>query len=99
MLAGIRDILIICAPSQIDDYKLLLQRFSKIGLRLICYSEATCWYSGRVYYRAIYWPDDVALILGDAFFWHDFKSTLDVARRENIGLPFLHITVRAVRNS
>jgi len=88
MLAGIREILIICAPSQIDDYKLLLQRFSKIGLRLdfVIQKRPVGIADAFIIGEQFIGHDDVALILGDnIFFGFDFKSTLDVARRENIG--------------
>lgn len=88
MLAGIRDILIICAPSQIDDYKLLLQRFSKIGLNLefVIQERPVGIADAFILGEQFIGDDDVALILGDnIFFGFNFQSTLDIARRENVG--------------
>ena len=80
--------MIICAPSQIDDYKTLLQRFSKIGLNLdfLIQKRPVGIADAFIIGEQFIGHDDVALILGDnIFFGFDFKSTLDVARRKNIG--------------
>ncbi len=97
MLAGIRDILIITAPSDLDKFKAIFGNGKDIGLN-IDYKEqpspgglAEAFIIGRDFIGA----DDVCLILGDNIFYghgipEKFNYAKDIIRRNGGGVIFTY---------
>ncbi len=97
MLAGIRDILIITAPSDLDKFKAIFGNGKDIGLN-IDYKEqpspgglAEAFIIGRDFIGA----DDVCLILGDNIFYghgipEKFNYAKDIIKRNGGGVIFTY---------
>ena len=97
MLAGIRDILIITAPSDLDKFKAIFGNGKDIGLN-IAYKEqpspgglAEAFIIGRDFIGA----DDVCLILGDNIFYghgipEKFNYAKDIIKRNGGGVIFTY---------
>lgn len=88
MLAGIRDILLISTPQDIDSYQRLLEDGSQIGLRIQYAVQpkpeglAQAFRIGRQFVG----EDHVALVLGDNIFYGDgFKAILAAAAQRLTG--------------
>ena len=84
MLADIKDILIICSPRDISNFKALLSDGSQLGIKISYASQdkprglADAFIVGKNFID----KDRVCLILGDNIFYgHDFTSNLNNAKK------------------
>jgi len=84
MLADIKDILIICSPKDISNFKALLSDGTQLGIKISYASQdkprglADAFIVGKNFID----KDRVCLILGDNIFYgHDFTSNLNNAKR------------------
>ena len=101
MLASIRDILIISTPEDIDDYKLLLENGSKLGLHIEYAVQekprglAEAFIIGEKFIS----DDSVCLILGDnVFYGQDMTSKLKEAMSHKEGAVIFGYPVKDARS-
>ena len=101
MLASIRDILIISTPQDIDDYKLLLEDGSKLGIHIeyAVQEKARGLADAFIIGEKFISGDNVCLILGDnVFYGPNMTSILLEAMGNKVGAVIFGYPVKDARN-
>lgn len=101
MLASIREVLIISTPEDINDYKLLLEDGSKLGMKFEYAVQekprglAEAFIIGEKFIG----NDSVCLILGDnVFYGHDITGLLENTIKNNVGASIFGYRVKDARS-
>ena len=101
MLASIREVLIISTPEDINDYKLLLEDVSKLGMKFEYAVQekprglAEAFIIGEKFIG----NDSVCLILGDnVFYGHDITGLLENTIKNNVGASIFGYRVKDARS-
>lgn len=101
MLASIKDILIISTPQDIDDYKLLLEDGSKLGLHIeyAVQEKARGLADAFIIGEKFIGNDSVCLILGDnVFYGQDMTTKLKTAMQHKEGAVIFGYPVKDARS-
>lgn len=101
MLASIKDILIISTPQDIDDYKLLLEDGSKVGLHIeyAVQEKARGLADAFIIGEKFIGDDNVCLILGDnVFYGQEMTAKLKAAMKHKEGAVIFGYPVKDARS-